>query len=324
MEGLRTQRCLLVLDNFEAILGDNKSSNRVGTYLDGYEAYGELLRRVGESQHQSNLLLISREKPKEITSLASQSLPICSLQLGGLQELEAREILQKKGLSGQEAWQTLIKLYRGNPLALNLVAATIQDLFQGNVSLFIEQGTFIVVISDILEQQFSRLSEIEKEIMYWLALHSYPVSLSQLQADSLLPIAKSDLIEILVTLGGRSLIEKTTESYEVLFTLQPVVMKYVTKVFVSQVCEEIVQGKLERLRSHDLKPNEALFESNQGPNTSLIVTVKNRLLSQFRSESSLANQLTKILSTLSSCSTLELGYAAKNLQALLAELNGNG
>jgi hypothetical protein len=231
--------------------------------------------------------------------------------------------LQEKGLSGQESWETLIKLYRGNPLALNLVAATIQDLFQGNVSLFIEQGTFIVVISDILEQQFSRLSEIEKEIMYWLALHSHPVSLSQLQADSLLPIAKSDLIEILVTLGGRSLIEKTTESHEVLFTLQPVVMKYVTKVFVNQVCEEIVQGKPERLRTHSLNPNEALLESSQGANTSFIVTVKNRLLSQFRSESSVANQLKEILSTLSSCSTLELGYAAKNLQALLVELNGN-
>lgn len=318
---LRKQRCLLVLDNFESILGDSKFYNRTGTYMDGYEAYSELIRRVGESQHQSNLLLISREKPKEITSLASQSLPIRSLQLGGLQEIEAREILQEKGLSGEEAWETLIKLYRGNPLALNLVAATIQDLFQGNVSLFIEQGTFIVVISDILEQQFSRLSEIEKEVMYWLAIHSYPVSLSQLQADSLLPIAKSDLIETLLTLGGRSLIEKTTEKNEVLFTLQPVVMKYVTKLFVNQVCEELDQGTIERLRSHSLNPNSALIESNLGQNSSLIITVKNRLLSQFRSESSLANQLTKILSTLSSCSTLELGYAAKNLRALLAELN---
>ena len=323
IEGLRKQRCLLVLDNFEAILGQSKSPNRTGTYMDGYEAYHELLRRVGESHHQSNLLLISREQPKEITSLASQSLPIRSLQLGGLQELEARELLQEKGLSGEEAWETLIKLYRGNPLALNLLAATIQDLFKGNVARFIEQGTFIVVISDILEQQFSRLSEVEKDVMYWLALYSYPVSLSQLQADSLLPIAKSDLIETLVTLGGRSLIEKTTEKNEVLFTLQPVVTKYVIKLFVNQVCEEIAQGKLERLRSYSLTPNKALIESNQGQNFSLIVTVKNRLLSQFRSESSLVNQLKQILSTLSSGSTLEFGYASQNLQALLAELKNN-
>ncbi len=323
IECLRKQRCLLVLDNFEAILGDSKSSNRSGTYLDGYEPYGELLRRVGESQHQSSLLLISREKPKEITALASQSLPIRSLQLGGLQELEARQILQEKGLSGEEEWATLIKLYRGNPLALNLVAATIQDLFKGNVSLFIEQGTFIVVISDILEQHFSRLSEIEQEVMYWLAIHSHPVSLPQLQADSLLPIAKSDLIEVLVALGGRSLIEKTTESDQVLFTLQPVVMKYVTKLLVTQVCEEIFQGKVELLRSHSLSPTEVLIDSNQGQNRSLIITVKNRLLSQFRSESSLVNQLTQILSTLSNCSKLELGYSATNLQALLAELNQN-
>jgi len=35
----------------------------------GYEGYGQLLRRVGESEHQSCLLLTSREKASEIVSL---------------------------------------------------------------------------------------------------------------------------------------------------------------------------------------------------------------------------------------------------------------
>jgi hypothetical protein len=40
-------------------------------------------------------------------------------------------------------------------------------------------------ISDILEQQFKRLSRLEKEILYWLAIYRQPVLLSQLKADIL-------------------------------------------------------------------------------------------------------------------------------------------
>jgi hypothetical protein len=39
---------------------------------------------------------------------------------------------------------SLIKLYRGNPLALNIVSTTIQDLFNGNVSEFLKQNTLVI------------------------------------------------------------------------------------------------------------------------------------------------------------------------------------
>src|SRR3989442_1341371 len=59
IECLRKQRCLLVLDNFESVL---QSGNRAGYYRDGYEGFGRLLEAVGGAQHQSCLLLTSREK----------------------------------------------------------------------------------------------------------------------------------------------------------------------------------------------------------------------------------------------------------------------
>jgi hypothetical protein len=55
---LNTSRCLLILDNGESILQGGAST---GCYRQGYEGYGELFRNVGESQHQSCLLLTSRE-----------------------------------------------------------------------------------------------------------------------------------------------------------------------------------------------------------------------------------------------------------------------
>jgi hypothetical protein len=143
---LRKQRCLLVLDNFEAILHNGESLNettphRTGAYLAGYEAYGELLKRLGESQHQSAIAVISREKPREIASIEGNRLPVRSFPLDGLQEVDAREILNARGLSGEEKWRDLIKLYRGNPLALNIISNVIKELFNGDVSGYLKQNT---------------------------------------------------------------------------------------------------------------------------------------------------------------------------------------
>src|SRR5207302_9486830 len=63
---LQASRRLLVLDNLESLL---QSEDPEGGYLPGYEGYGRLIQRLGESAHQSCVLLTSREKPKEIAPL---------------------------------------------------------------------------------------------------------------------------------------------------------------------------------------------------------------------------------------------------------------
>ncbi len=322
---LRKHRCLVVLDNFEAILRDGESHSetlrhRPGSYLEGYEAYGELLKRVGESQHQSAIVLISREKPREITAIEGKSLPIRSLQLQGLQEGEARELLASKNLSGEENWEILIKLYRGNPLALNIVSTTIQDLFNGNVSEFLKQNTLVITgFTDILDQQFKRLSPLEKQIVYWLAIHRQPVLLSQLQIDILGSVKKSELIEVLQSLGWRSLIEKSTEPSEVLFTLPPVVMKYVTNQFVEQVCEQLCDRDIELLSTHALvTPQE--YKTQEFQFKPILTSVKEQLISAFRSEKRLIEHLKTLLPILEGKPELEVGYAKDNILKLLAEL----
>ncbi len=57
---LQNYRCLAILDNAESILC---SGSRAGLDREGYEEYGELLRRVGEVTHQSCLVLTSRKLP---------------------------------------------------------------------------------------------------------------------------------------------------------------------------------------------------------------------------------------------------------------------
>ncbi len=227
---LRKHRCLLVLDEPETIF---RPGNPVGHYREGFEGYGELLRRVGVERHNSCLVLTSREKPKEIASLEGDRQPVRSLTLSSLKEA-AQDILQEKGLFYEkEKWRILIQIYGGNPLALRVVSTTIKDLFGGSVTDFLKQSTIIVPgdIRQLLDQQLARLSDLEKKIMQQLAIHPIPISLSQLTEDISLIKSKSELIEAMESLSQRSLIERSTVASEVLFTLQPVVMKYVKRIY---------------------------------------------------------------------------------------------
>jgi hypothetical protein len=253
MAYLASRRCLLVLDNFDALFGTQDAAiasleDRSSQYRSGYEGYGELLRRVGSERHASCLLLTSREKPKTIVPLEGEALPVRSLQLPGLQAPQTKAILQAAGCvaASPQEWRRLTALYAGNPLALKIVGSTIRDLFAARIDKFLEQGAIAFgEIEILLDKQFQRLSELEQQVMYWLAIDREWVSLAQLQTDfgPHLPLAK--LLAALQSLAGRSAIEKSTG----LFTLQPVVMEYVTAQLIEQVCREILgEGEGERRR----------------------------------------------------------------------------
>jgi len=310
---LRKQRSLLVLDNVETILA---SGCRAGQYLEGYEGYGELLRQVGEANHQSCLLLTSREKPKEVASLEGRVLPIRSFRLPGLKE-EGQEILRAKGVAGSESeLRALVEQYVGNALALKIVATTIQDLFDGKVCEFLQHSAVVFGdIRDLLEQQFERLTDLEKEIMYWLAINRELISLSQLQEDIVSSIPVPKLLEALESLSRRDLIEKNAA-----FTQQPVVMEYVTERLVEQVCEEIVTQNLQLFRCHALIKAQAKDYVRDTQIRLILKPVIDRLLSILRTKKSLEKQLNKIRVTLQEKSPSEPGYAAGNIINLLCYL----
>ncbi|MBD2056747.1 hypothetical protein H6F88_12115 [Oculatella sp. FACHB-28] len=355
LKHFRTHRCLLILDNVETILaeatGDTRGS-RVGHYRPGFELYGELFKKIGELKHQSCLLLTSREKPKEMATLEGKTLPVRSFQLNGLTAVEGQEILQAKGnFSGsQQDWQRLIQAYAGNPLALKIVATTIHDLFAGNVAHFLAQRSVIFGdIQDLLTQQFDRLSALEQQVMYWLAINREPVAIADLQADILSPLLPSDLLEALEALQRRSLIEQTpssgVERRATLFTLQPVLMEYVTHRLIQHVCTELSpqreqQSSLnpstsERDASPTLTPHFKAYalikaqsqEYVKEAQISLILKpIATQLLHLFGSVAALETMLLQKLSSLRRKLSIEAGYMGGNIINLLhqfkPDLNG--
>ncbi|MEG3847054.1 ATPase, partial [Microcoleus sp. herbarium13] len=219
---LRSHRCLIVLDDVQTIFS---SQQLAGNYQQGYENYGAFFKQIAESCHNSCIVLISWEKPREIAALESNPKNCQTLQLNGLGE-SAREILIEKGLLESEKWSELIDLYRGNPLWLNTVAAAIQDLFSGNISDFLSYDSLVLGdLEYLLHQHFQRLSDSEKQVMSWLANQNKPVEISKKPA--LLELSPSEFLKAVESLRRRLLIEKIHKGDRILFQLQPAIAEYI-------------------------------------------------------------------------------------------------
>lgn len=313
---LRGSRCLLILDNAETIL---RSGEYSGYFRTEYEGYGEIFKRIAELPHQSCLFITSRENPKPLMVLEGETLPVRAMRLSGITEAEARKILQPKGtFSGTSAeWQELTSRYAGNPLALKVVATTIQELFDGDIAAFLAEGT--TVFDDIrylLGQQFDRLSSLEQSIMYWLAISREPMLIAELQADLIPNVTKSKLIDAIGVLRWRSLIDRTVNHY----TQQPVIMEYVTERLTEQVFQEVVDENLLLFIRHALIKAPVKDYVRDSQIRLILQPLLDRLFETLRSKSAIEQHLCQLLEHLQNDYKTAAGYAAGNLLNLFRQL----
>ncbi|MEG3937083.1 ATP-binding protein [Microcoleus sp. S36b_A3] len=327
IEHLRKQRCLLIVDDFEAVL---RPEELAGHYREGCEGYRDLIIRLGQVNHHSCLVLVSAEEPTELALLAGEKVrsfkPAISSEI-------AREIFQEKGLSARDReWEILLARYGENLLALKIVATTIKDFFDGNVVKFLE-GTALFIeehISNLLAQQFDRMSNSEQEIVCWLAIAQSPISLTTLREKMLVNSSLSDLLTNLDSLSRRLLIEKISEAGETVFRLQPLIVKYVSERLVEQIRVEVLetvktQGteRMLLLKTHNFSQSIAQEKAGEESRSrSILALVKNRLQVLFLKTTGFEeplNILTKVVSGLEDKSTLEVGYAKENLAQIIWE-----
>ena len=220
---LRSHRCLIILDDIHTIFS---SGQLAGNYQPGYENYGTFFKQLTESSHNSCLILLSWEKPREIAALEGENRPCKSLQLNGLGP-EAQEIFREKGLAEPEKWSELIDLYSGNPLWLNIVATMIQDLFGGSVSEFLSYDTlFLGDLESLLEQQCDRLTASEQQVISWLASTPEPTDISKIPEN--LQLSPPELFKVIQSLGRRSLVETVKQNGRSHFRIAPAIREYIT------------------------------------------------------------------------------------------------
>src|SRR5438552_12054178 len=317
---LRSLRVLLVLDNLEALLEEGEA---LGRLRPGYEGYGQLLEQVGHTAHQSCLLLTSREHPAALRALEGRRALVRSLRLSGLSASACAQLLGEHELVGSpEEYARLAALYAGNPLALSIVAETIADLFGGAISPFLSAGTILFgSITHLLQEQWERLSALEQMVLWWLAIQREPVSIADLNALLVARLAHGQVFEAVDGLRRRSLVERGQRAGS--FTLQSVVLEFVTGRLVEEASEEIQQGRLALLLQHGLSQAQAKEYVRESQERLLLAPLLERLENRYRGRAEVEERVRELLSTLRAQAEAAQGYGPANLVALLLLVRGH-
>lgn len=234
---LQLHRCLLILDGAEKILQDctPKMTCRDGICLvhSNKGGYCELFRRVGEATHQSCLILTSQVKSHQIAPLEGETRPVRVFRLRGLQVTDIEKLFQTKGtfIGTKDDWNRLIEFYAGNPLVLHHIATTIQQLFNGSITEFLDQKvTVFGSVLSILDQEFAQLSDTAKATIQCMVHHRQPISFSKLRTQIQSSVSSPSLLETLEFLQGRSWIEVKAG----FFSLQPMMIEYVKSFLMEE------------------------------------------------------------------------------------------
>jgi WD40 repeat protein/transcriptional regulator with XRE-family HTH domain len=316
---LQERRCLLVLDNVETLLQEGDPEDN---YRPGYQGYGRLIERLGESAHQSCVVLTSREKPREIEALEGLRGPVRSLRLSGLSQEAARSLLSDKDLRGASAaWSELIASYAGNPLALKIVGQAIVDLFAGDIVAFLQSGELIFNgIRLVLRQQVARLTPLEQTLLTWLAVAREWTSLESLLSLLVKRPTRARVLEALEALSRRSLIERGQGAS---FTLQAVVMEYLTDALLDHLSGEIRTMALDHLHRYALEQAHAKDYVRQTQVRLLVRPLVERLRAEFTSDSSIEEQCLSLLRHLRTEEGNREGYGPANVISLLKALRSD-
>jgi WD40 repeat protein len=334
---LNRERCLLVLDNVESILAERVQTGR---YLSDCEDYDRLFKSIGELAHQSCLLLTSCEKPHTIVRLEiTNSQLVRSIDIGGLTSDVAHELVRSCGCPQipPQMWQEVYTHYSGNPLALKIAALAAVEMTGGGEAVL---GLYPLMtggklpfrnIDDILHRQFERLSAVEQQLVYWLAIEREAVTSSELRANLIPdPTLQGEILSALQSILRQYIAIRQGQSWK----LPPVTIAYVTQRSISAFVAaltldptEIDRDNLPRqfahLNTYAIVRAQARDYLRQVQIQSILRPIVDRLLTIFPNRAGLTRHLQQILNCWQLLDPIPPGYLAGNILNLLAELAPN-
>lgn len=337
-------RCLIVLDNGESIF---QSGAHVGQYRNGYADYGDLFKTLGQMSHQSCLLLTSREKPTEISQLEGVNTKVRTLVLPGLEPAAGQQIFADRGCLPIESpeWTEIDRYCGGNPLALQLIAATVQEVADGDVSEIVpylrSNKLGFADIHILLERQWERLTVEEQQVMYWLAIGREPMPIIDLEGllhpawNQHAPgdrqssgsikrtAANSSLLTVLQSLRRRSTIFSGSgqlDQSKRYWSLQPMVMEYAIGRFVDRICTEIEAQQPFLLNTHPISQANAKEYLRQAQLRLIVQPAIDRLRNSIGNPQQIGTHLQSILAKWRSANSRQPGYLAGNVLNFLTYL----
>ena len=208
---LRQSRCLILLEDGHLLCRDEEGQ--------------KFLRAIAQIPHQSCVILISTEKPLEISTWETSNYPVLSLIVPGLGDA-AKDLLQEQKLGDSEHWHQLIDRYQGNPLWLILTATSIRELFAGRVAEFLTYDTLILSesLQGHLDRQFQQLTSPEQTVLRQLL--ETPVTLNDLLQIN--PLSPVELFQTIQSLHRRFFLEIAEDTRQIL--VNSVIKEYINNL----------------------------------------------------------------------------------------------
>ena len=342
---LRKDRCLLIFDNVESILAGQV---QCGQYLADYDGYDRLFRAIGELPHQSCAILTSREKPHTIARLEIVNPQLVkSLNIDGMAPTAAQQLVQSFGCPPLPAWmwQEVHAHYDGNPLALKIATIAAVEMTGGLGEKMLElyplmkEGKLkFQSIDDSLSRQFDRLSEIEQQLVYWLAIEREPITGKELRANLVTNShAPGEIINALQSLARRCITIGSNSTRDRLrqrkWSIQPVMTTYVTRRLIDRFVTELapdsstntdipdIQDRFFHLNHYAIIQPKTTDGIRQTQRQSILQPTIERLLNTWSDPADLNRYLQQLSTYWQGLDPLPTGYLVTNVFNLLMELN---
>jgi NB-ARC domain len=340
---LRQDRYLLIFDNVESILAGQV---QCGQYLADYDSYDRLFRAIGGLPHQSCAILTSREKPHTIARLEIVNPQLVkSLNIGGMAPTAAHELVRSHGCPQlpEWMWQEVHAHYDGNPLALKIATIAAVETTGGGEKMLelypmMKEGKVqFQHIDDSLSRQFDRLSEIEQQLVYWLAIAREPITGKELRANLVIHLhAPGDIINALQSLTRRCITVGSNAARDRLrqrkWSIQPVMIAYVTRRLIDRFVAELVpesctnscitdlQDRFFHLNHYAIIQPKAKDSIRQTQRKLMIQPTIEWLTTTWSCPTDLSDYLQQISTEWQDLDPLPTGYLIANVVNLLMEL----
>ena len=145
------------------------------------------------------------------------------------------------------------------------------------------------------------------------------MEVDDLRADLVQPAPLLVVLEALQALRRRSLVERTTTG----FTLQNVVLEYLTDYLAKQLCDELISGSILLFQRHALLKAQAKTYVQESQRTLLLTPIANKLCDTLGKQGA-DERLRAITAELRHTQLRQPGYAGGNLLNLMVQMiNGN-
>ena len=193
-----------------------------GQYQPEYKDYQKFFTMITETQHQSNIILISREQCPEMECLDEELYLIKCLELSGLDDIR---IFNDVGLKDEKNCLHLINLYEGNLMYLQTIATLIKKNYDNQIDEFLAEKTVHITakMQSCFREIFNNLSPTEQKILLQLSQSETPVFRENLRQG--VNLSSVEFNNGLQSLQQRYLVTKI-KADKIMFKLSPVFREY--------------------------------------------------------------------------------------------------